>query len=634
MNPKDIRKLGKLAYHQCMYPIEKSPIRKRFLIVGFDTEYDSHTRELLSLQFSHKEKTQFIEWPNDAILTWEILENLVTDFLLSLHVPINKRHCSGIKLPVYWSVAESQHISDLQRAKIFETSVGSDFTYVGKGKRTLEIIDVMKFFNNPAQPLAKVAAAFGYKKEEYDTTNVTRETLKDPKFRYYAEQDAVNIEGIFRDLRDAYLKPYQVDILHTKTPASTSSAIFRLHYLENPCEQPDTRLRRLALLAAWGGRNEAFRRGIIPGPIYEYDAFSEYPNSAIQLKSLPLADSWIPATSLDPVLENHGIAQVRFEFPAECDYPCLPVFAQSKLFYPLSGETFCTNAEIQLAHDLGAKIDLVEGYYYRSGTEALARYMADFLEQRSKAKSEDDKIQSHVIKLAINSLIGKFIQRVTKTDLNILNDLYLKTDIPVHMLRKLDEISLREMCEEFDVEFDEIERVSVGNAFYPEWNTLILGYARASTSRFLLRVANDGFRPLLCSTDSVIFQSENGEKPIDEYTENGIRFDGRATAQRAAVVRTRLYRLSNPTKTIKLAHHAVARRIHAQNLFAAWENDQKIERMVYDLTRIRTYRESISYGYEYGSEAQLQRSASLAWDRKRDLLPGGYTRPWQEVPKK
>lgn len=634
MKPKDFEKLGKLAFHQCLIPITKPSVSKNHLIVGFDTEYDSETRELLSLQFSHMGNADwYIVQPGEHI-TWEKLESILLGFLKSWGVCINKRHCRAIKLISYWSLAETQHIQDLSSATVFETSIGVDFTWRGSGGRTLEIIDLMKFFNNPAQPLAKVAKAFGFQKLDWNRGNVSRKDMEHEDFKEYAINDAVLCEDIFNALRGEYLNGYGVDILRTRTPASTSSNIFRYHYLRDKFTQPNVRLRRLALLCTWGGRNEAFQRGTITGDIYEYDAFSEYPNSAINIGVLPNGCDWLACRSLDDVLQNHGFARVQFRFPSDCSYPCLPVFAESRLYYPQSGETFCTNAEIQLAFELGAEITLVEGYYYRTGTDALARYMADFLEKRQAAKAAGDAIQSHVIKLSINSLIGKFVQRVVKTDLNVYNTLSEKSGIPVHLIRRMDETALAETCKAYEIDPETITKVSVGNSFYPEWNGLILGFARAATSRFIQTIASEKHSPLVCSTDSVIFKAGDNE-PKAEYYCSGIRFERREKGDTISVLRTRLYRIRAGEETVKLAHHAIARAENAHAMFDLYESNPTAERFGYNLRRIVKYRESVvGRDREYGADAPVQRSVRMGYDHKRQILPGGVSQPWQSVEQK
>jgi hypothetical protein len=182
--------------------------------------------------------------------------------------------------------------------------------------------------------------------------------------------------------------------------------------------------------------------------------------------------------------------------------------------------------------------------------------------------------------------------------------------------------------------------VSVGNSFYPEWNALILGYARASTSRFICSLANQGYDIGIASTDSVIFrQNRQTKEPQPTYTENGITFERRESGAHMAIVRTRLYRLGsdvpelqddgNDPREIKLAHHAVPRRKVARALFDAFVRDPSIPLYLYDTGRLQTYRESVVYGKAYGQEVTFSdRKTRLAWDDKRNLVNGLDSIPW------
>lgn len=640
MTEEQIQRIGRVAFSQSgLRPLNGQRRATKTVVVGFDSEYDSHTRELISIQFSHAGNGRLFEVPKRVLLTRQLLESYLYEFLQrDCLVPITKRHTRAIKLICYFSLAETQHIVDIRDATCFETSVGVDFVWESaQGDRTIEIVDLAKFYN-PPPPLAEVARDFGLRKLEWDRANVTRADLSQPAFVEYAIHDATICEVAYNSLRDGYLK-YGADIIHTKTAASTALTIFRLNYLDRECDQPSIRLRRLGLRANWGGRNEAFCRGVFTGRIYEYDAVSEYPNSAIQLRTMPHAESWRHTTKLSDLLNHHGIARIEFCFPADTTYPCLPVYhkvpgGNGKLYYPLSGVSDCTNAEIQLAVRLGATIRLIEGYHYRErdGTDALRRFMEYMQEKRNAAKASGDKSMSLVYKLNMNSVIGKFIQRVDKKDLNVLTEISRREGTPIPFLQTLDEQSLQALADAHGL--GEAQKISLGAGFYPEWNTLILGFARAATSEAIIGFAQLGYRVLLSSTDSVIFYaSDDLPEPPEEFVSKGIRFVCQKKAQRIEVIRTRLYRMTDADgQLVKIAHHAIPRRHNAMRAFDAWSSDTTLSEFTFENKRLRKYRESLTRGTTYGEEVvEANRRARFGFDDKRILLADGSTKPWDRL---
>lgn len=610
-----IERLGKLAYAQSIKTIAKPRVSRKNLIIGFDSEFDADSHELLSLQFWRPEGGAFRETPPGFVLTWRWLESLVYEYLHTFDIPFND--VSAIKLIAYFSTAETQHLKNIKESTVIETQLGVDFCYRGQRRRTLEIRDLLQW-GGPTRPsLARFVEAFGLRKRDWDRRQISRKDLRKPGFVEYAIHDARLCYLAFDQLRTEYLDRYGVDILITRTAASTSGTIYRTHYLKENKTQDNCRIRRLALLCSWGGRNECFKRGVFDGPVYEYDAISEYPNSAVQIGMFPGGHDWKQTSMIEPLLKYGGICRVRFRFPDHVRFPCLPVFANSKLYYPLSGESYCTSYEIQVAHELGAEIDLVEGYYFDRGDSSLSNYMTDLLGERESAKKRGDQTHSLIIKLVLNSLIGKFCQRIEKIDLNTLLALERRTGVPIPALQKVDDLNT--LSRHFGL--GPLKKVSVGSVFYPEWNTLILGYARAATS-----AAIDSFQdPALASTDSVIAFERR-----EPFQARGITFTERMEGATLRALRTRLYGIFNADGTVaKLASHAIHNRRAARRIVSAWNGQTR--HVGYSVRHLNTFREHVKSGAVYGGESRRRLHVWTGYDHKRRLLRDGLTVPWDSL---
>ena len=101
----------------------------------------------------------------------------------------------------------------------------------------------------------------------------------------------------------------------------------------------------------------------IPVTFREFDLKAAY---ATAMASLGIPDYQAARSTCDPgdfKSDALGYACLRFQFPPETRFPCLPVVSANEhgLIYPLSGETYATAPEIALALYLGAEIEILQG---------------------------------------------------------------------------------------------------------------------------------------------------------------------------------------------------------------------------------------------------------------------------------
>lgn len=637
MELKKLQELGSVVFSQSLHPICKDFKLLNTIIIGFDTEYDSLTKKLISIQLSYEGVAKL--FPMDSI-TWTELFAIVQGFLRDRGVKLSKR-ITAIKLISYFSIAEAQFLDTLApevrvdqwgsgnydfhyptRITVYmqcplcgakqKDSAGScECGYQGRFKRKeqvrqyLQIIDLQTWFRG--MPLAKVAETFGLRKLEYDRTRISKECLTDPKFHEYACHDAVLCEKIYKKLRKTFWLDFGVDIARTKTPANTSMTIFRKRFLSRDCEQRDTILRRLVLLASWGGNNQCFARGVFRGRYTEYDAKSMYPNSAICLRLLPTDDDWYACASLESFLNPlniGGVCEVLFEFPRNCMYPCLPVMIEGALAYPLAGRSYCTLEEVRLAHKMGAKLVLIRGYAYRTGLPDLAGYLQELMFRKDEAEEKGDTVRRTLYKLMANSIIGKFTQKVVEYDINEIKRFAAKYDIPVKDLMRMKNLEAVGIS----------KKVNLGSGFYPEWNTLILGYARSVLAEAFWQNAH---RVMAGTTDSLILEGDMKQTEI-----RGIKFEKKAEGDFLALVRTRFYLLATGDEVKHIAYHGMRSREEALKVLM---NGIFEESHTYLAKHLRKYREALRHGQALGDEITQQFRIWLGWDGKRRLykLPDG-----------
>lgn len=268
--------------------------------------------------------------------------------------------------------------------------------------------------------------------------------------------------------------------------------------------------------------------------------------------------------------------------------------------YPLSGETFCTLDEARLAVKLGAKVELVEGYGYRSGSTVLAEYMTEILGEREKATGA----RKVALKLLANSLIGKLAQRVVGIDVEALRKLALESGIPISKLARL----TIEEAKAFGVDADP----RIGSIFYPEWQGLITGRVRAQISE---AAALTG--ALYVATDAVWVPKPWRGVP-DDFT---LKREGPGV-----VARTRLGAIWTPG-AFHVVHHGIWRRDVAEKLLGGSLDAEQS----YTVERPAKLKQSLRKGNDYGKWQEYERVASAHWDGKRILNADGTSSPWPDV---
>lgn len=624
-------------------PIQAHKRMLKASILGFDTEF--YEDRLLSAQLS------LID--NQGNLKSKcILENLegydakrllrdALDFMLENGVqPFNR-----IYLIAHFSIADIGHLAnhlkdfrfrEINRAMHAEYVIKEDpkekeveTEEVSLGDFKLKIIDLFAFYPSA---LKKIGEMVGLPKLEVDIEHILDLYDKEPKrFRKYAVRDAEITLKAFLGLRDSLWSKYGVELLKCPSIATVASNIFRIKYLHEIAVRyaditkyqsyrtkkgewskrrvKESRyagsldLRKLALLCYWGGRAESYVHGFIEGKFKLYDVASLYP-SASMLQPLPSKETeWIAITERnmkEKALE--GYVCVKFEFPESTRYPCLPVHGllNDRLYFPLSGISYCTMSEVREALRLGCGIKNIYGYGFiaskREIDHDLKAFMKDML--RLKAQSPKGSLEYETHKLIANALIGKLAQRRPEDNLDYAQELFIAHGVPLDRKPK--------------------GREKVGSAWAPEWASLILGKSRALMSQFINKGA------LMTVTDSVLLPSDAN---IECEALNELRLVGSDLVaepyevESSLLVRTRLYALMDGKgKIVKEAHHAV--HLSPDKVKEIFKKALKLGRDP-DIEGLRDHliglREALRTGKPLGSAEPKPSRIYFRWDWKRNL---------------
>ncbi len=655
MKIADIYKL-RGAFYNVLTPkaIEKKV--RNAILIGFDTEFDPRTHELISIQLSLGIGRSKIYYLNE--INAQKLHEMVLSFLRENGVEPSMD--AIIYLISHFSLAEVSQVRDaLKDLKLmpFHESLMAKTRGV---KPEMFIRDLWAYYK---MGLDKVGIAVGYPKVELDVERIDRIRIEDPiLFERYALRDAEIAIEAFNRLRELIWEGYGIDVLRHPTMASTSAAIFRQNFLkeapfpfkvekfkrirrrgesfkdeieERKLFDGDLSVRQMALRCYWGGRNEAYVRGLIEEEMEYYDIISLYPSAAM-LQPLPLIDTkWLKFDNLEDIKGLEGFCEVKFKCQNDLMYPPLPVCENyhDRLYFPLKGWSFCTLAEVRKAVELGAEIINIRGYGFIPSEKEVNHPLKEFFTHFMKRKKEVEhgSLEYEAHKLVMNSLIGKLCQRNPELSVEDVQWVMREQGMSFNDVAKM--LRSPKLSRAFKV------ATEVGSTWAPEWSSLILGKARSLMIDFISKGA------YFTSTDSVLYpKGVNLEcESLRELESVGSGLKKEYDVDRALIIRTRCYILWKNNEIVRTARHGV----HAS------EEDFKkvISELLKDPLKVKDeirfkkrhivkLGESLRRAIPFGISEDVERTFNLKWDGKRLLLnpnvnpfvEASETRPLEEAP--
>lgn len=228
--------------------------------------------------------------------------------------------------------------------------------------------------------------------------------------RRYCLRDCEIVLRVLKTFEEL-LRPFQMKLRNTI--AANAKAVWKAIYLQNGGifvdEVKDERFRQ----AYFGGRVEVFVRKHNHKKLYHYDANSLYPSVMLN-KKYPNPDKLKYTNDLYEALRTReGCACITVEAP-DMEYPVLPV-KTDKLIFPVGiiREGVYNFPEIRLAISRGYRI--LDTHWVLSSEpieSPFTEYVKYFTALKIKYTKENRRALRQLTKLMLNSLYGKFAQRV------------------------------------------------------------------------------------------------------------------------------------------------------------------------------------------------------------------------------
>lgn len=284
----------------------------------------------------------------------------------------------------------------------------------GKGgnARSLVCLDTLNFFK---ARLSEIGEKLGFPKLEIDIEKSVKTKEVSEELITYCKRDVDITEKIllelFKFLKENNLGNFQ------PTVAGQAFTAFRHRFMKHSIYIHDNeKAIEVERNSYKGGRNECFFIGNIKEKVFCYDFNSLYPSVMIDNEYPTSLIGYRLQNDIETLkndLENHLVIA---ELTIKIDKPIV-AHKKERLLFPI-GEftgTFCS-PEIKI---------LLERNYIKSvgkvccykGAKIFKDYVEFFYNERLKAKEKKDKVSDELFKIMLNSLYGKFGQRLRKNEL-------------------------------------------------------------------------------------------------------------------------------------------------------------------------------------------------------------------------
>ncbi|PWE75934.1 hypothetical protein XF30_03340 [Bradyrhizobium sp. SUTN9-2] len=162
-----------------------------------------------------------------------------------------------------------------------------------------------------------------------------------------------------------------------------------------------------------GGRNEQMWFGPSPvGDYSDYDLSGAYPTVMAGIGRPRWTEAHTVRTFSEIAPDDLGLVWVDFEFPASTRYPVLPVRSQNGIIFPLKGRSCCAMPEIELARQMGCRLNLLLGISIPRDVndKIFFPFIKQSIANRFAARDAGNEFDEAFWKEATNSCYGKTAQ--------------------------------------------------------------------------------------------------------------------------------------------------------------------------------------------------------------------------------
>ena len=322
--------------------------------------------------------------------------------------------------------------------------------------------------------------------------------IDDPRFKDYFTNDLIGLYEVLEKAND-------YGLLQKATLAANVMALYKYENPNIKFERCDENIDAIFRKSYYGGRTEVFKHLFESkndkDVLYYYDFNSLYPYVMYKYEyPLPIANNYENVDKYDP--NKLSISYVYVKTPPNLKIPVLPYRTkEGKLIFP-TGEFygFYTSSEINLALRLGYTIDFIHIYQFKKTDYIFKNWVEKHYQEKMNAPNKTIKT---IAKLRLNSLYGKFGQRMELKDLKeiteeeAINDTeHIKYKIGSHYYIVIDK---KDIYSDF---------------IHSEIASFITANARVELYEMMLRAGLDNI--YYCDTDSILTSTKLPDEYVDD----------------------------------------------------------------------------------------------------------------------
>jgi hypothetical protein len=482
--------------HFHIAPLLRGRGKRAVQVIGFDSEQDTRNARPMLFQFSRSGDENDVDLRRipprrhaalDVFMSylWDYCTRKDTEYIVvGFNLKYEFTQLFGelptdlMSLDEYEFRYELRDVSDNLRAS-YVVRVMSDKRYGvtimnETTHRRVKLIDAAAFY--PTQSLDSVSQMLGIgRKEIVKDKRFTLADLDSPAFLKYARQDA----WLTRKIGEYVMELHATyDVPTCITAPHFAARVFRRHFLHREIPLPDPELEQAGLFSYHGGKNGYY----LAGPkslanVYAYDITSAYPEA---MRALPNIENgeWHWTDRYEP--GAHALWKIAGDYKS-CKYRGIMRHENEWHETGPIADTWTTSYELDAAIAEGEmQLTACVGWIFRGEPGGpLTEYVDRFFEAKRTAVGA----ARHAFKLFLNSLYGKFFQKV-----------------PLGIVGYYDAENLDDLGNVTLVQSDPsaLFDYQAGGLYHPPIASLITGFVRAKIHRLehkydAVMTSTDGF---------------------------------------------------------------------------------------------------------------------------------------------